>query len=270
LDYAEGLKIDPRRRPEFALIIPVCDEAACIGPVLDEFLSFVDPDRFVIAVGVNGSMDASADIARKRPVLVAETNLPGYGHGCMAAIGLTKEIFPSVEAYIFCAGDGATDPCDLRPLAAAFEEGYDLVLGSRTRRIRNWRTMTVGHVIANAGLGLWAGLLGGRFFSDLSPMRVIRRSLFERMALEEMTFGWTIEAQIAAARLGATICEIPVRERRRIAGRQKVSGVSWRRTFAIGCQIFSAGWRARGKFRAAPEFPESDYARSNRRRHHQT
>lgn len=260
------MKIDPLRRPEFALIIPVCDESACIGPVLDELLPFLDPERFVIAVGVNGSSDDSAEIARQRPVLVAETDQLGYGHGCMAAIGLTNEIFPSVEAYIFCAGDGATDPGDLRPLAGAFEEGYDLVLGSRTRRLRNWPKMTFVHVLANAGLGLWAGLLSGRFFTDLGPLRVVSRTLFERIALEEMTFGWTIEAQVAAAQLGATICEIPVRERRRQAGLQKVSGVNWRRTFSVGCQIVAAGWRARRKFRRTPGGSERAFARFNRNR----
>ena len=148
------------RLPEFAIIIPACDEAACIGPVLDEFLALVDPEKFVIAVGVNGSTDRTAEMARERPVLVAETERRGYGHGCQAAIDLTKNLFPSIRAYIFCAGDGATDPRDLRPLTIAFEQGYDLVLGSRTRRLRNWRAMTVRHVIANAGLGLWAGCLG--------------------------------------------------------------------------------------------------------------
>jgi len=61
------------RLPEFAIIIPACDESACIGPVLDELLGTVDPDKFVVAVGVNGSSDATAEIARQRPVLVAET-----------------------------------------------------------------------------------------------------------------------------------------------------------------------------------------------------
>ena len=57
--------------------------------------------------------------------------------------------------------------------------------------------------------------------------------------------GWTIEAQVRAARLGAEIAEVPVRERQRIAGRQKVSRVSLRRTFAIGVKIIAAGFRAR-------------------------
>jgi hypothetical protein len=254
------------RTPEFALIIPACDEAECIGDVLDEFLGAIDPDKYVIAVGVNGSSDATADIARQRPVLVAETEPRGYGHGCQAAIDLTKNLFPSIRAYIFCAGDGANDPPDLATLVAAYEQGYDLVLGTRTTQLRNWRTMTLRHVFANAALGLWAGLLGGRYFSDLGPMRLISRPLFEKIAPQEMTFGWTIETQIAAAKLDAAICEVPVRERRRIGGRQKVSGVSWQRTFLIGCRIVAAGFRTWRIFQSAPAKREPLLARSNRNR----
>jgi Glycosyl transferase family 2 len=251
------------RLPEFAIIIPACDEAACIGPVLDELLGAVDPENYVIAVGVNGSADATAEIARRRPVLVAESGSRGYGHGCQAAIDLTKNLFPSIRAYIFCAGDGATDPRDLRPLTAAYEQGYDLVLGSRTKRLRNWPAMTVRHVFANAALGLWAGLLGGRYFSDLGPLRMISRPLFEKIAPQEMTFGWTIEAQIAAATLNATICEIPVVERRRIGGAQKVSGVTWRRTLSIGCKIVVAGYRTRRISRPPPAARRPVFARSS-------
>ncbi|MEO7167328.1 MAG: glycosyltransferase [Spartobacteria bacterium] len=251
------------RLPEFAIIIPACDEAACIGPVLDEFLGAVDPEKFVVAVGVNASSDATAELARQRPVLVAETEQRGYGHGCQAAINLTNNLFPSVRAYIFCAGDGATDPRDLPALTAAFEEDHEMVLGSRTKRLRNWPAMTVRHVFANAGLGLWAGLLGGRAFTDLGPLRMISRRLFEKIAPQEMTFGWTIEAQVAAAKLGATICEIPVNERRRIAGRQKVSGVNWWRTLSIGGQIFAAGARTWRDFQPAPTTRWRTFLRSN-------
>jgi hypothetical protein len=63
-----------------------------------------------------------------------------------------------------------------------------------------------------------------------------------------MTFGWTIEAQIGAARLGAAICEVAAGERPRLAGKQKVSGVTWQRTFAVGCRILAAGLRTRMRF----------------------
>ncbi len=246
---------------EFAIIIPACNEGPCIGAVLDELLAVVDPERFVVVVGVNASTDETTEIARQRPVLVAETARRGYGFGCQAAIDLTNNLFPAVRGYIFCAGDGATDPQDLRALVTAFEQGYDLVLGSRTRRWRNWPTMTFRHFIANAALGLWCGVLCGRPFSDLGPLRLISRSLLERIAPQEMTFGWTIEAQIVAARLGASICEIPVHERRRLAGEQKVSGVTWKRTLSIGCQIVAAGQRARRNFQPTPAPRRAPYAR---------
>lgn len=249
--------------PEFAIIIPACNEAACIGAVLDELLVAVDSEKFVVAVGVNGSSDTTAQLARQRPVLVAETERRGYGHGCQAAIDLTNNLFPAIRAYVFCAGDGATDPHDLRPLVAAFDQGYDFVLGSRTKRLRNWRTMTLRHLVANAALGLWCGALSGRPFSDLGPLRMISRRLFEKIAPREMTFGWTIEAQIAAARLGAAICEIPVSERCRIAGDQKVSGVTWRRTLSIGCQIVAAGHRVRRIAGPAPVASRPVFARPN-------
>ena len=65
------------------------------------------------------------------------------------------------------------------------------------------------------------------------------------MRLREWTFGWTIEAQVMAARLDAAMTAVPVRERRRLAGQQKVSKVSWRRSLFIGWQIALAGWRAK-------------------------
>ncbi|MBA3961528.1 MAG: glycosyltransferase [Chthoniobacterales bacterium] len=243
------------RQPEIAIIIPACDEAECIGAVLDELLGALDPEKFVVAVGVNDSVDATAELARARPVLVAETPLRGYGHGCQAAISLTNNIFPSVRAYLFCAGDGAAAPADLQRVAAAMGGGYDFVLGSRTRRLRNWRTMTLRHIIANSLLGLWCGVLTGRFFSDLGPLRAISRRLFEQINPQEMTFGWTIEAQIAAARLEAAILEIPVRERKRVAGRQKVSGVTWRQTLTIGCRILAAAHRTWRRWPVAPPLP---------------
>jgi glycosyltransferase involved in cell wall biosynthesis len=235
-------------RPQFAIIIPACDEEECIGRVLDELSRAIDPEKIVIVVGVNGSSDRTAEVARGRGVLVSETRERGYGHGCQSAIDLAAATIPSVRAYIFFAGDGASDPRDVRKLVAAYEQGYAFVLGARTGKPSNWRVMRLSHVIANFALALWCGLLAGRWFKDLAPLRLIDRELFEAIAPQEKTFGFTIEPQVAAARLGAAICEVPARERPRLAGKQKVSGVTWRRTFAIGCRILLAGFRARARF----------------------
>lgn len=237
--------------PRIGLIIPACNEAECVGRVLTELLNAIDPEKFAVAVGVNNSSDRTAEIAREFPVLVEETTQRGYGHGCTAAIDALRRARPSIEAYVFFAGDGASDPRDIATLVAAHEQGYSLVLGARTTQTRNWPAMTFPHVLANLLLGAWCGLLTGRWFTDLAPLRLIARDLFETLAPREMTFGWTIEPQVGAAMLGANICEVPARERRRLGGEQKVSGVTWRRTFIIGCRILAAGWRARRRYRRA-------------------
>ena len=113
------------------------------------------------------------------------------------------------------------------------------------------------HVLANRLLGAWCGLLNGRWFRDIGPLRLIERELFHRLRLREWTFGWTMEAQVAAARLGASMVEIPVRERPRLAGEQKVSKVNWRRTLFIGGQIALAGWRTRRRTLTSAPHPAS-------------
>ncbi len=237
-----------RDGPRIGIIIPVCHEAACIARVLEELLAEIDPAIFAVGVGVNDSSDETAAIARRYPVVVAETPARGYGYGCQAAIAALQRTNPALSAYIFFAGDGASEPRDLAALVAAQAQGYAMVLGGRTTRLSNWPTMSFSHVLANFALGSWCGVLTGRWFKDLGPLRLIDRRLFETLALREMTFGWTIEAQIGAAMLGVPICEVLAHERKRLGGEQKVSGVTWRRTFSIGCRILAAGWRTRRRY----------------------
>jgi hypothetical protein len=241
--------------PRFAVIIPACDEEPCLGVVLDELRAALAGQPHLVAVGVNGSTDRTAEIARTRPgVLVAETTARGYGHGCRAAVDLVGREHPPVDGYIFFAADGANDPRDIAALLAARERGAALVLGCRTRTLENWRLMNLQYVIANRLFGAFCGLLTGRFFADLGPLRFIERDLFHALRLREWTMGWTIEAQVRAARLGAAIVEVCVRERERIGGQQKVSRVSLGRTVSVGLKILAAGFRARfGDYLSASE-----------------
>ena len=250
------------RRSRPALILPACHEEETIGPVLDELLAVLDPrEGWIVAVGVNGSpagADRTAELARRHPLapVVAETPARGYGHGCQAAIDRVEALGLAPDAYVFFAADGANDPADLGLLLDARRAGFDFVLGCRTSPLRpeNLAVMGWPHVLANRLLGAWCGGLTGRWFCDIGPLRLIERGWFHRLRMREWTFGWTVEAQITAARLGAAMCEIPVRERPRLAGEQKVSKVNWRRTLFIGWQIARAGWRTRRRV-LAPDFP---------------
>ena len=229
----------------YAVIIPACNEEPCLGSVLAGLEAVLDSSRFVICVGVNGSTDRTAEIARAAGVLVGETAERGYGHGCIAAIEHFESRCEPPLGYIFFAADGANDARDIAALVTEHEEGAELVLGARTLLRENRETMQWQHVLANRLLAFWCMMLTGKRFSDLGSLRLIDRALFHRLGLREWTMGWTIEAQVRAAMLGARIREVPVREHARIAGEQKVSRVSWSRTLRIGCEIVAAGWRTR-------------------------
>ena len=184
--------------PHYAIIIPVCDEEECLDAVLDELSANLPEGReWTIAIGLNDISDRSGEIARSRSgIVVGETESRGYGYGCVAAIEALAAAGRDADAYIFYAGDGASDPSDLPTLIAAFESGADFVHGARTTTLHNWRRPW-RRIAANVVLGMWTAALCGRLFFDLGPYRLISRELFERMAQRELTWGWTIESQIS-------------------------------------------------------------------------
>ena len=234
--------------PDIAIILPARDEEAALAPVLSELLPHAARHHAVVAVGLNDCTDRSRAVAEKHGVLIGETKIRGYGHGCLAAIAAVRAARLQPSAYIFMAADGAHDPAELPRLLAPWRDGAGLVLGQRTGIPQNWTKLGFARAFSNVLLGAWAGLLCGRWYSDLGPYRLITRELFETMAPRETTWGWTIEPQILAARLGAKIAQVRVTERPRVAGEQKVTGVSLPHSVSIGLAIARAGWRCR--FRA--------------------
>ncbi len=231
--------------PRAAIIFPACEEEASLSAVLAEFRATLSADEAVLVVGVNGSRDRTAAVAAGAGALVAETDKRGYGHGCLAAIALARTLDPAPWAYAFAAADGATDPADVVRVLARLSEGYDLVLGERVSTPGNAAVIGRGRTRGNRLLGAWVGVLTGRSFRDLGPVRAIRREWFERIDPREPHLGWTIEMQVRAVRLGARICEIPVSERPRTAGVQKVSAGGTVRQVGLGLAIARAGLSAR-------------------------
>lgn len=237
-------------RRSYAIILPVRNEHEALGRVLAELqqhlATLADRAEFVICVGLNACTDRSIYVAQAAGVEIAETSAAGYGHGCRAAIQHLEAQGHAVDAYIFMAADGANDPRDLARLLEAHDDGIPFVLGCRTDGFRNVRgAMPLTHLLANWALGAWVGILTGRWYHDLGPFRLLERPIYHRLHLNELTYGWTIEAQVLAARAGVPSREVSVRERARIAGKQKVSGVSLAQTLRVGSQIFAAGWRSR-------------------------
>jgi glycosyltransferase involved in cell wall biosynthesis len=203
----------------FALIIPALDEADSIGRQLDQ----LPPGIFAqIIVVDNGSKDGTAEVARAAGAQVVCEPRRGYGQACQAGLAALQ---PETTAVVFMDADLSDDPADVERLARTYAEGgWDLVVGSRVlgqaepgsltavQRFGNWLTTR---------LIRWLWRVP---FTDLGPLRVISRQALRRLDLRDRDFGWNVEMQAKAARLGLRVTEIPVKYHRRIYGKSKISG----------------------------------------------
>lgn len=218
--------------PVVAVVIPTWNEAEAIGAVVRE----LPPDLVrQIVVTDSGSTDGTQSAAREAGATVVDAGR-GYGRACAAGVAATD---PACEVIVFMDGDGA-DRGDLLHLVAGpvIDGTHDLVLASRTRGVRepgsmNWHQVLAGHVF---GFGI--GALYGKRYSDMCAFRAIRRDTLARLGMREMTYGWNIEMQMKAARLGLRIVEVPMPYRCRAGGVSKVAG-SLRGTLRAGLKIVS-------------------------------
>jgi len=205
--------------PRIDIIIPVLDEEKSIGRVIGDI-----PKELIrqIIVVDNGSRDSTAEVARTAGAVVISEPQRGYGAACLSGLGHISEDPP--EIVVFLDGDYSDHPEELpRVIAPILEGGVDLVIGSRILG-----ESEPGALLPQAIFGNWLAcslmsLLFGYQFSDLGPFRAIRWESLEACEMRDEDFGWTVEMQIRAAKLGLSACEVPVSYRKRI-GVSKVSG----------------------------------------------
>jgi glycosyltransferase involved in cell wall biosynthesis len=207
-----------------AVVIPALNEEAALGPVLAAIPRAGDDWRVrEVVVADNGSTDRTAEVARAGGATVVREPRRGYGAACLAALAHLRRDPPEVVAFL--DGDGSDDPGELPALLAPIlQNEAELVIGSRVLGEREPGALTpvqeFGNVVACSMLRIAFGVR----HTDLGPFRAIRWNALQRLGMRDPDYGWTVEMQARAARLGLRGVEIPVRYRRRRAGTSKVAG----------------------------------------------
>jgi len=208
-----------------AFIIPTLNEEATIGPVLDALhavLPAAGLSQAEFLVVDNNSTDATARIATGRGARVINEPRRGYGQACLSGIAALST---EARIVVFLDADGSDDPQDLpRLLAPLFDGSSDFVLGSRTVAAHLSSAFTPPQAFGNWFATSLLRLFFGARYSDLGPFRAICRQSLDRLRMSDINYGWTIEMQIKAHRLGLRVLEIPVNYRKRLAGQSKISG----------------------------------------------
>ena len=200
-----------------------------IIPCLDEEAAIADVVRDVLAEGVgevivvdNGSRDRTAARAGDAGARVVAQPLRGYGRAC--AVGLAA-VSPCSEIVCFLDGDGSDVPAFIPAIVAPLIAGEaDFVMGSRLRGRREPGSMTPQQIIAGWIAGVLLRLTYGVRFTDMSPLRAMRRDRLAMLGMSEKTYGWNLEMQMRVAAAGLRCLELPVDHRCRRGGVSKVSG----------------------------------------------
>jgi glycosyltransferase involved in cell wall biosynthesis len=219
-----------------SVIVAALNEAEAIGTVVAQMPWASIAECIVVD---NGSTDGTGEIAAAAGARVVRAER-GYGSamsaGAAAATG---------DVLVFMDGDRADKIEFLQQLVGPVERGEaDFVLGSRILGHREPGSMLGSQVFAGWLIGWMVRILYGHRYSDMCAFRAIRKETLERMQMSEMTFGWNLEMQIKAVKMGLRIREIPVDYGCRIGGVSKVSG-DLKASMKAAVRIFGVFWRVR-------------------------
>jgi glycosyltransferase involved in cell wall biosynthesis len=204
--------------PAPALVIPAWNEPDAIGAVLGEVPART-VERVYVVVGDAADPTAEAAAAHASDVRIVVPRRRGYGAACWA--GAQAALGEGAEIVAFLDGDYSDPPADLPRLLEPILAGRaDLVLGCRGRaEALPW------HARLGNRLVLWSlRALLRRTFADLPSYKAVTADALLRLDMHEMTYGWTVEMLVKAARAGLRVSEVEVAYRARLAGRSKVSG----------------------------------------------
>lgn len=235
MSLAEGLRI--------GVIIPARNEAEALPGVLRAIL----PRVAEVIVVDTASTDGTPELAQHLGARVVAEPRRGYGRACLAGIAALSA---DVDTVLFMDADAADRPEDLAMLLAPIQAGAaDLVIGARRLGVERG-ALTAQQRFGNALACLLIRLVWGVRYTDLGPFRVIRRDALARLGMRDETWGWTVEMQVRAARIGLRVQEVPVGYRRRI-GTSKISGTlsgtvraGWKILSVIGAEALD-GLRTR-------------------------
>ena len=218
-----------------SVIIPAFNEEESIGKVIADIPKTCVQEIIVVD---NGCLDRTAEVARAAGARVVREERRGYGSACLAGIAALN----APEIVVFLDGDYSDFPSEmpllLQPILAGDAE---MVIGSRIRGVHEKGALLPQARFGNALATFLIRLLFHVCYTDLGPFRAIRYERLLAMDMQDKTFGWTVEMQIKAAKMGLRVCEVPVTYRKRI-GQSKITGTV-KGTILAGYKIITTIFR---------------------------
>ncbi|RHX89927.1 glycosyltransferase family 2 protein [Leptospira stimsonii] len=206
------------------VVIPALNEEKSIALVLNDLQKTEKANILEIIVVDNGSKDDTSRIASENGAVVLQESEKGYGAACLKGLDRIFGSSNPPDLVAFVDADYSDSPIELTDLLNEFQNpNRELVIGSRALGKAEKGSLLPVQKFGNWLSTFLIGVLYGVKFTDLGPFRVIRFDSLKKLNMQDRNFGWTVEMQIKAAKLGMNCVEVPVSYKRRI-GVSKVSG----------------------------------------------
>lgn len=225
--------------PKILVIIPAFNEENGVGHVIKEIPKDIVSEIVVVN---NASTDNTERIAKEAGATVLRESIPGYGRACLKGIAYAQQLETRPSIIVFLDADHSDYPEEMVELLKPIQEGKaDLVIGSRAMGQKESGSMTPQQIFGNWLATFLLRILYRVRFTDLGPFRAIRFESLMLLDMQDKTYGWTVEMQLKAAKIGLRCTEVPVRYRKRI-GFSKISGTV-KGTVMAGYKIISTIFR---------------------------
>ena len=215
-------KPNPIIYPDVLLLIPTLNEEEAIQQLIQE----AGASGFSDILVVDGfSSDRTRDVAISMGARVVLQDF-GKGKGCGVRTGMKLFLEGKSEFLSIIDGDETNIPSDLAKMVPAAKSGKaDVVLGSRTRGVREKGAMPALSVASNLTVSFLLGAKFLRLFTDVQTgYWLFTREAVRRIYPKIQSMGFEIELELFVNILkeGFRVIEIPVGFRMR-KGKTKFS-----------------------------------------------
>lgn len=196
-------------RPRVSIILPAKNEAGGLRQLLPELARRHGKDAELIVVD-DGSTDATKDLASGFPVRVV-FHPYSMGNGSAIKSGIRAAAAPIL---VFMDADGQHRPADIDRLLTKLDEGYDMVVGARSRRAQ----ANIARWIANGIYNRLASWITEQSIRDLtSGLRAVRAAPMRRfLYLLPNGFSYPTTITMAFFRAGLAVAYVPIETEKRI------------------------------------------------------
>jgi glycosyltransferase involved in cell wall biosynthesis len=208
-------------RTSVCVVMPAHNEAEVVGEQVRAVIAHAALRPGKVIVVDNGSTDGTAAIAREAGATVVSEPRLGYGAACLAGVLAAPR-----DAIVLLMDADGSDDLDgaARVATVVLRDEADLAMGSRVRGRLVPGALTPQQRVGNAVVTVGMRLLYGARVTDVGPTRAIRRERLLALDMRELTYGWSSEMLMKAARAGYRTAEVPVAYHARAGGTSKVSG----------------------------------------------